>query len=109
VSGEGWRPSEQLIFKIEFADKSNTAQSFPVPRLRVGETERLVIRSVYCSRPGQTVITFPYQIGSKQHWYSLYSYHVRTEEQIWLWTIGPLIGGAVVILGAVVQKWLGLL
>ena len=105
-SPEGVWVENKIEINIRLANGQMTTRKLDLPDLRVDESTTLMLEEVYSPWPGQTMIILPRPDSREQ---ILYSYHVRTEEQIWLWGLGPVLGIAVVILGAAVQKWLGLL
>ena len=101
----------KIEINIRLANGQMANREFDLPDLQVGESTTLMLEGVYSPWPGQTMIILPVikPDSGRGHEQILYSYHVRSEEQLWAWGIGPVFGVAVVILGAAVQKWLGLL
>ena len=104
-------PYDLVTFQIVFADGTVTSRHYPVPDLKIGESTTLVLKRIYTAFPGQTIIRLPTDTGPTRSWETLYSYQVRTEEQLWLWTIGPLagllLGAGTTTLGVFIQRWLG--
>lgn len=102
---------DQIILQIVFADGTETYRRYPVPNLKPGESTRLVLKEIYTAYPGQTIIRLPLDIGRGRTWETLYSYQVRTEEQLWLGVTGPLaglvFGAGAAILGVAIDRALG--
>jgi hypothetical protein len=105
--------NDEIVAEIKFADGATTERRFPVPNLKIGEKTRLVLDKVYTAHPGQTVINLPVRpqpmlsIQPAQY-KTIYSYQVRTEEQLWLSLLGVLVAGATMI-GASAPGWTRLL
>ena len=100
---------EALAFDILFSDQTSTRFWFPKPDLAIGESISIVLREVFTASPGQTILTLPTAPGpSSARWETLYSYQVRTEEQL----LVSIIAGLLAILstvGATSPIWLRLL
>ena len=102
-----WR-KEKLAFMIEHADESGGEFDFgdfgTDRRLELGESRRVVLKQVYSPSPGQTYIRLPIAPGK---WGTLYSYHVRTEEQLWLSVLATCLA-MITTIGATAPGWLKL-
>lgn len=107
---EGEELGAELIFNVQFSDGTSRSYDVPFPKLEVGDSAILVLSDVYTPQPGQNTIRLSVRRGVHGTAAErLYSYHVRTEEQLWLWLVGAPLALAVIVLGAIVQKSLGLL
>ncbi|GAF82376.1 unnamed protein product, partial [marine sediment metagenome] len=67
-----------IVFQIVFADGTMTSKPYPVPNLKIGESTRFLLKEIYTSYPGQTMLRLPIDIGPTRKWETLYSYQVRT-------------------------------
>ncbi len=81
-------PSNSLVFEVVFADKTVAGRQYAKPQLGVGKSTLLVLDTIYTAYPGQTIIRLPIGpgdfLGGQGRWQTLFSYQVRTEEQLWL-------------------------
>ncbi len=104
-------PSNKIEVEVVFQDDTLKAILHDVPGLQVGEKARLNIREVYVAFPGQTILRIPTSrsiVGiGRDRWETLYSYQVRTEEQLWLSVFGTLLA-LLTAIGASAPGWLKL-
>jgi hypothetical protein len=112
TSGEYW-PDGGMEFQVIFADGTVSTLRVGVPDLQVGNSSRITLGEVYTSHPGQTIIRLLVNehVLRGTEWKTLYSYQVRTEEQLWLWLFGPIVGlflgvGSTTF-GFPLRKWVG--
>ena len=105
--GEDWE-GDSIVIEVVHADGGEQSVDFSLPDLEIGESRELTLEAVYSWYPGQTFIRLRTKPGEYR---VLYSYQVRTEEQLWLWAIGPVVallfGVGATLLGVFIQKWLG--
>ena len=109
-SDEDW-PDGAIGFEVHFDDDTITGIRIEVPELRLRQKATLKLGNIYTSYPGQTIIrivTKPQAPGRRAEWKTLYSYQVRTEEQLWLAFFGPfgclLFGIGATVLGVLIQS-----
>ena len=104
-------PDNKIAIEVVFQDDTMKPILFDVPELQVGGKARLVIREVYVASPGQTILRIPTSKSiagmGRDSWETLYSYQVRTEEQLWLSVFGTLLAFLTAI-GASAPGWLRL-
>ena len=98
-----------MYIAVVFADQSSAGMNFEIPQLAIGEADRVVLRDIFTHHPGQTLFRLPTSnpAAANSHWQILYSYQVRTEEQLWLSGFGTLLAIATAI-GASAPGWLKL-
>ncbi len=101
-----------MRFVAAFSDGSESNLSIDAPDLAVGECARIGLVGIYSSHPGQTSIRLvtadaqPFSVRG-QEFHGLYSYQVRSEEQLWL-AFATIISGAATGLAVfLLQRWLG--
>lgn len=110
--GEVW-PDGQIMVEVLFADETMTGTSEPAPDLQTGESWKIVLRNVYTAHPGQTIIRIvtnpaPPAMSHYQTWKTIYSYQVRTEEQLWLGLFGVSLA-VITAIGSTAPGWVKLL
>jgi len=98
-------------FEIVFADNTLTARRVDIPQLEIGQSHRAILENVYTSYPGQTTIRLPFEVGPDRRWETMYSYHVRPEEHLWVVFIAPTVtliyGVAATAMGVLLKGWIG--
>jgi hypothetical protein len=106
---EGWEDGH-VKFEICRPDGQVSERRMPAPQLAVGESMKSVLEEIYSPLPGQVTIQLPVKPlpNGRPARQVLYSYYVRREEEIWLWLIGLPVAIALLIGGAAIQRWLGL-
>ena len=103
--GELWA-DDVLEIQIVLADGSTGYPHFPVPNLKVGESHRLKLEPIFATHPGQMVIRLPESPRSRNA-RGLYSYYVRTEEQLWLALVASAVAVGSGAIGFFIERWLG--
>jgi len=92
---------ERIVpLQIEFSDRTSSWEFLLVPNIAVGERVTLRTPEIMTASPGQTRLLLPFFTREGEQapiWETAYAYHVRSEEQLWVWVVGLLIAGATIL------------
>ena len=103
-----------IVVEVVHVDGGVQRCEFSLPDLTIGQSVDLTLEDVYTWYPGQTIMRLSIRPGipgvAPSERSVLYSYQVRTEEQLWLGLIGPIVGlplgVGTTVLGVSIQRWL---
>ena len=104
-----WPTPLAATIQVAFADKTTTHSMFDRPELEIGESVTYLLPNIYTAHPGQTIIRLLLVDGIEDaQWETLYSYQVRTEEQLWLSLLAGILA-VITTIGAASPGWTRLL
>ena len=91
-----WRDQGRIKLDIRYPDNTVGDIYVETPDMQVDKSIVKTLGPIYPTAIGQTMIVLPTSrnpYAGTINYYPLFWYYVSKEETLWLWVIGPVVGG----------------